>query len=325
MHRKLPFMRLGEISHRPLAPVVAWLMVLVSLVLTACGTSTLAQSSSSGSTSPSGGAEAVWSVTRPFAISTIPDQEVAVLNRQFGAVASYLNRKTGLKVEYIPMVDYAALVTAFERGEIQLAWFGGLTAVQAAAVVPNAEIFAQRRRDAEFHSKFIVMNDLPVRKLEDLKGLTFTFGSESSTSGHLMPLYYLRSAGINADKDFKGLPNFSGSHDKTVELVQSGAFQAGALNEAVWERRVKEGTVDMNRVRAFYTTPAYFDYNWTIRGDVDRTFGSGAKQKVKDAILGMGPEQEETLKLFQTDKFIPSQNENYSTIRKVAQSIGIIR
>ncbi len=308
-------------GHRHPAPLIAWLLILGALLVTACGTPQLEQPSPSGAPASSGTPVSA----RPFAISAIPDQDVAALNRQFGAVASYLSQKTGLKVEYVPMVDYAALVTAFERGEIQLAWFGGLTGVQAVAVAPDAEMFAQRLRDAEFHSRFIVMKDLPVQKLEDLKGLTFTFGSESSTSGHLMPRYYLRSAGINADQDLKGLPNFSGSHDKTVELVQSGAFQAGALNEAVWERRVKEGTVDTNKVRDFYTTPAYFDYNWTIRGDVDKTFGPGAKQKVKDAILGLSPEQEEILKLFQTDKFVASKNENYTAIREVAQSIGIIR
>lgn len=248
-----------------------------------------------------------------------------MLNRQFGAVAEYLGKTTGLKVQYVPFVDYAALVTAFERGDVPLAWFGGLTAVQVMAVVPDAEAFAQRPRDAEFHSKFIVQADLPVEKLEQLKGLSFTFGSESSTSGHLMPRFFMREAGIDPDKDLKGLPNFSGSHDKTVQLVESGAFQAGALNEAVWDRRVKDNTVDLTKVKAFSTTPAYFDYNWTIRGDVDKVFGSGAKQKVTDAILAIGPQQEEILKLFQTDKFIPTKNGNYEAIREVAKAIGIIR
>ncbi|MBI4497100.1 MAG: putative selenate ABC transporter substrate-binding protein [Chloroflexi bacterium] len=286
----------------------AWLVVLSVLVLAACGQAA----------SGPGGA-------KTFTISAIPDQDVAALHRQFGAMARYLSEATGLKVEYVPMVDYAALVTAFERGEIHLAWFGGLTAVQAMAVVPDAEAFAQRPRDAEFHSKFIVRAGLLVQRLEDLKGLTFTFGSESSTSGHLMPRYFMLKAGITPERDLKGPPNFAGSHDKTIQLVESGAFQAGAVNEAVWEARLKEGKVDTSKVRVFFTTPAYFDYNWTIRGDVDQTFGSGTKQQVKAAILGMGPSHEEVLKRFATEQFIPTRNENYAAIREVAESIGIIR
>lgn len=292
------------------------------LFAAACGQ---AQEGEAGGAPAQSGAGGSASGAPTFRIGAIPDQDISVLSRQFGAVSGYLSEVTGLRVEYVPSSDYAALVAAFERGDIHLAWFGGLTAVQAMAVEPTAEAFAQRPRDAEFHSRFIVQADLPVQKLEDLRGLRFTFGSESSTSGHVMPRYFLMKAGIDPEKDFNGPPSYSGSHDKTIELVQSGAFQAGALNEAVWERRVKEGTVDAAKVRDFYTTPAYFDYNWTIRGDVDQTFGEGTKEKITQAILSMGPEQKEILDLFQTDSFVPTKNENYQAIREVAEAIGIIR
>lgn len=266
---------------------------------------------------------------RPFAISAIPDQDVAVLNRQFGAMADYLAQATGLQVEYVPMVDYAALVTAFARGDIQLAWFGGLTGVQAQAAVEGAEAFAQRPRDAEFHSRFIVRAGLDeVAALPDLRGLSFTFGSESSTSGHLMPRYFLTQAGVDPESDFRGLPNYSGSHDRTIALVASGAFDAGALNEAVWEARLADGQVDTTRVREFYTTPAYYDYHWGIRPDVDEVYGAGAKQLTTQTILGMSagdPTQKAILDLFQTDRFIPTNNENYGTIREVAEELGILR
>jgi len=226
------------------------------------------------------------------------------------------------------MIDYAALVTAFAHGDIQLAWFGGLTGVQAQAAIEGAEAIAQRPRDADFHSRFIVQADLDVHELADLKGLSFTFGSESSTSGHLMPRYFLTQAGIDPERDFRGLPNYSGSHDKTIALVESGAFQAGVLNEAVWEARVAEGKVDTSKVRDFYTTPAYYDYHWRIRPDVDEVFGVGAKERVAQAILGMDasqPDQKAVLDLFQTDSFIPTKNENYDTIREVAEELGILR
>lgn len=271
-------------------------------------------------------AAAAGNAVRPtFHIGAIPDQNAATLNRQFGAMAEYLSQALGLKVEYVPSVDYAAVVTAFERGDIDLAWFGGLTAVQAIAAVPGSEAIAQRPRDAEFHSVFIVQSNLPVHKLEDLRGLTFTFGSESSTSGHLMPRYYLMQAGIDPDRDFAVPPNFSGSHDKTYKLVESGAFQAGALNEAVWEAAVKEGKVDTRKVRAFYTTPPYHDYNWTIRAGVDAKFGPGTKERVRKALLSMGPDQKAILDLFATDRFIETRNENYEAIRRVAEQLGILR
>ncbi|MDP4162704.1 MAG: putative selenate ABC transporter substrate-binding protein [Bacillota bacterium] len=253
-------------------------------------------------------------------IGAIPDQSAADITRSMTDVAKYLADKTGMKVEFVPSVDYAALVTAFQRGDIQLAWFGGLTGVQARSLVPGSEAIAQRPRDAEFHSVFITQKDSGIQKLEDLKGKSFTFGSESSTSGHLMPRYYLMQAGIDANKDFDGKPNFSGSHDTTYKLVESGAFKAGALNEAVWQAAVKNGKVDTSKVKVFYTTPPFFDYNWTIN-NVDKA----TKKKVIDALLNMGSGQKKILDLFQTDKFVKTNNENYKPIEKVAKELKIIQ
>ena len=258
-------------------------------------------------------------------IGGIPDQEAATLHRRFGMVADYLGEELGVKVKYVPSVSYAALVTAFERRDIHLAWFGGLTGVQARMAAPGAMAIAQRPRDTEFHSVFVSQSDLDIDGLGDLKGKTFTFGSESSTSGHLMPRYFLSQAGIEPDRDFQSAPGFSGSHDKTWKLVESGAFQAGALNEAVWERTVAENKVDTSKVRVTFTTPAYYDYNWSIRGDVDETFEDGFIGRVQAALLAMGPEQSEVLNLFQTDGFIESRNENYRTIEEVARKLDIIR
>ncbi|MEQ2525246.1 putative selenate ABC transporter substrate-binding protein [Robertmurraya yapensis] len=259
-----------------------------------------------------------------FKIGAIPDQNAADLNRSMDQIAEYLAEKTDLEVEYVPSVDYAALVTAFERGEIHLAWFGGLTSVQAMSLVDGSEAIAQRPRDEEFHSVFIAQKGLNLKGIEDIKGLSFTFGSESSTSGHLMPRYYLMENGIDPEKDFDGEPNYSGSHDKTYKLVEAGTFQTGALNEAVWEGAVEDGLVDLKKVDVFYTTPSYFDYNWTIN-TVDDVFGDGTKDKVKEALLSMGAEQQEMLDIFETDKFIETKNENYAAIEKVAKQLGIIK
>ena len=261
-------------------------------------------------------------------IGGIPDQEAAKLNRRFGTVADYLGKELGIKVKYVPSVDYAALVSGFKNGDVHLGWFGGLTGVQARAAAPAAMAIAQRPRDAHFHSVFVVQSRLDVEKLEDLDGLTFTFGSESSTSGHLMPRHFLTQAGIDPDRDFRGPPSFSGSHYRTWKLVESGSFHAGALNEAVWEKTLQDEKVDPLKVRAFYTTPPYFDYNWTIRGDLDGAFGQGFAGKVQAVLLSLEtgpPDEKEILDLFQTDRFIESRNEYYEDIEAVARSLGIIQ
>ena len=253
-------------------------------------------------------------------IGAIPDQNAADLNRSMEDFAKDLEEETGLNVEYVPSVDYSALVTAFERGEIQLAWFGGLTGVQARNLVPEAEAFAQRPIDEKFKSVFIANSDVKIDKLEDLKGKSFTFGSESSTSGHLMPRYFMMEAGIDPEQDLDGKPNYSGSHDKTYKLVESGAFETGALNISVWEAAVKEGKVDESKLNVFYTTPEYYDYNWTLnKMDAD------TKAKLKKAILSMTSEDNEIMELLQTDKFIETKNENYEAIEKVAKQLKIIK
>ena len=261
-------------------------------------------------------------------VGGIPDQNLTSLDRQFGLLTSYLERATGLDVEFVPSIDYAAIVTAFDRGDVQLAWFGGLTGVQARIAEPDAQAILQRPRDADFHSVFIARCDLDIRRLADLPGLTFTFGSPSSTSGHLMPRHFLIEEGIDPDADFNGPPNFSGSHDKTYALVGAGAFQAGALSEAVWQDAVESGSVDTGEVCEVMTSEPYYDYNWTIRGDVDDKLGDGATQAITDALRALsadlGDEEAELLDLFQTDGFIATNNDNYSAIEDIARGIGII-
>lgn len=260
-----------------------------------------------------------------FRIAGIPDQNASTLAQKYHILTDYLSQELGLTVKYVPTVNYAATVTSFNRGDIQMAWFGGLTGVQARLASPGSLALAQRPRDTEFHSKFIVQSGLDVTILEDLNGLTFTFGSESSTSGHLMPRHFLLEAGVDPETDFAGNANFSGSHDKTWALVESGAFQAGVLNEAVWDEAVGEGRVDVSRARVFFVTPSYFDYNWTVRGDLDAEFGDGFTLRVQNALVSLDGSDQDVLDLFSTDSFIESQNENYQAIEDVAKSLGIIQ
>lgn len=290
-------------------------------LLSACGSAAGTVSSPAAPTGATAG--------RILFIGGIPDQAPATLARAFEGFARQLGAKTGVEVRYAPAQDYAAIVTAFQRGEVHLVWFGGLTGVQARARVPGARAVAQRPIDAEFHSVFVAGRDRPAAGLADLRGVTFTFGSESSTSGHLMPRHFLLEAGIDPDRDFKGKPNFSGSHDKTWKLVETGAFQAGALNEAVWDKAVKDGKVDLSQIREVSRTPAYFDYNWTVHPEIDAVFGPGTTDKLTGALLAMrpvdGPEAREALELFATDRFVPTTDANYAAIQQVAERLGILK
>ncbi len=268
--------------------------------------------------------------TPVLTVGGIPDQDTSRLARRYGIFSDYLSQQLDVPVRYIPSVDYAAVVTAFTHGDLDLAFFGGLTGVQARLQNPGAQAIAQRVHDAQFHSKFVVRAGLPIDSLDDLKTnageFSITFGSESSTSGHLMPRHYLNLAGIDPDKDFDGVPNFSGSHDLTWQLVASGSFDLGSLNEDVWERAVRGGRADPNKVRVFYTTPEYFDYNWTVHGGLDSKFGVGFTDKVRSALLALNPQDHSAiLELFSSEQFIASNNENYLDIETVARDLGIIK
>ncbi len=262
----------------------------------------------------------------PLIISAIPDQDPEKLQRLYGTVATYLSKELGIPVEYKPVTDYTASVTAFKVGDLQLVWYGGLTGVQARLQVPGAQAIVQRDIDEKFHSVFIANTASGINSLADLKGHTFTYGSESSTSGRLMPQYFLSKAGITA-ADFKGEPGFSGSHDKTLNLVTAGTFDAGVLNEQVWKSRQAEGKVDASKVKEINVTDAYHDYHWVLHPDTVTRYGADFAGKVQAAFTKLDasvPEQKEILDLFGAQKFIPTSNDNYAQIEEVGRETGLI-
>ncbi|WP_208614725.1 putative selenate ABC transporter substrate-binding protein [Streptomyces regalis] len=270
---------------------------------------------------------------RQLGISAIPDQDPELLNRLYPAVAERFADATGLKVAYRPVTDYTAVVRAFEIGDIHLAWMGGLTGVQARARVAGATAVAQRDIDAEFHSLFIAHKDSglrPFEKVDGLRGLaghTFTFGSETSTSGRLMPQYFMRQAGLEQG-ELRGKPGFSGSHDATIELVAGGSFEAGAVNKQVWDATVAAKEVDLSKAVVLWRTPGYADYHWLARPDLDKTFGDGTRKKVLDLLLGLdgrNAEDAELLKLFGAKSFVPTRNSAYDRIEDVARDLGLLR
>ncbi len=258
-----------------------------------------------------------------FKVTAIPDESPTELARKADPLIKYLEKVLGVKVQYIPVSDYAASVEALVNQQVDMAWFGGFTFVQAnirsgGKVIP----LVQREEDTKFQSVFITASP-DIKTLKDLKGKTLSFGSPSSTSGHLMPRSFLIAAGVNPDNDLKRVA-FSGAHDATIAAVASGKVDAGALNISVWEKFVADKKVDTTKVKAFYTTPTYFDYNWTVHSAMPE-----AKRKLlTEAFLALTPdtpEGKEILSLQRATKFVPTKTENYKDIEAAAANAGLLK
>ena len=267
-------------------------------------------------------------------IGAIPDQNPERLNRRFGQLAAELSDKLKVPVRYVPVSNYPAAVSAFRTGSLDLVWFGGLTGIQARLQTPGAKVLAQRAIDAKFNSVFIANSSAglkPFSSIDGLKGLQgkrFTFGSESSTSGRLMPQYFLAQAGVTPKQLAGGQAGFSGSHDATIALVQSGSYQAGALSQPVWNVAIKNGTVDSNKVKVIWTTPPFGNYHWLARPNLDQRFGKGFTTKLQKVIWGLTPttkRRKTILELFAANRFIPAKQSDYQPIEKVGRQLGKIR
>lgn len=262
-----------------------------------------------------------------FVFTAIPDQDETRLVERFTRVAEYLQGKLGVPVKYLPVKSYPAAVTAFTNDQVQLAWFGGFTGVQARRQVPGSEAIAQGAEDPQFKTFFIAnaktglnpSKDFP----KDIAGKTFTFGARASTSGRLMPEHYLRQhfAGKSPDEVFSRV-GFSGDHSRTIQLVQSGAFEVGALDYTVWELEKKAGKIDEQQVQVIWETPPFPDYNWTVRGDVDARYGAGFKEKLKAALLAI--DDPAILNQFARSKFIAAKNADYAPIEEVGKATNLL-
>jgi phosphonate transport system substrate-binding protein len=256
-------------------------------------------------------------------VSAIPDENPNELMRIYAPFADYLSKELGLKVTYTPVVDYAATVEGLAAKKLDMVWYGGFTYIQARKRTGDTIPLVSREEDLEFHSKFITRTDTGITKLADLKGKTFSFGSVSSTSGHLMPRYFLLQNGINPERDFAKF-SFSGAHDATALWVESGKVDAGALNEATWDKLVQTKKVDTGKVRVFWTTPPFVDYVWAVRGDLDK----GLRERIASALLKLDyrkPEDRRLLDLHHTKKYVRVKPEDFKPTEEAAIAAGLLK
>ncbi|PWB66824.1 MAG: putative selenate ABC transporter substrate-binding protein [Bradyrhizobiaceae bacterium] len=266
--------------------------------------------------------------SRPaFVFTAIPDQDETRLVERFTRVADYLEKKLGLPVRYLPVKSYPAAVTAFTNNQVQLAWFGGFTGVQARRRVPGSEAIAQGAEDIAFKSYVIANARTGLKPSKEfpsgIAGKSFTFGSRASTSGRLMPEYFIRKAfaGRGPEEIFSRV-GFSGDHSRTIQLVQSGAYEVGVLDFTVWDLEQKAGRIDASQVTVIWESPTYPDYQWTVRGDLDAVYGAGFKEKLRTALLAI--EEPEILAQFGRSKFVPAKNSDYAPIEDVARVTNLL-
>jgi phosphonate transport system substrate-binding protein len=258
--------------------------------------------------------------------TAIPDQDETRLVERFRRVVAYLERTLGVAVQYVPVKSYAAAVTAFTNNQVQLAWFGGLTSSQARRAAPGSEAIVQGAEDAAFFSYFIANVSTGLTRSEDfpagIAGRSFSFGSRASTSGRVMPEHFIRQHfGRSPDQVFSRV-GFSGDHSRTIQVVQSGAFDVGALDFTVFDLESRLERVDGTKVRVIWQTPRFPNYNWTIRGDVDQRFGAGFKERVRAALLAI--DDRAILEIFPRSRFIPASNADYAPMEAAARALGVL-
>ena len=276
----------------------------------------------------------VFSNPKVLRIGAIPDQNQDILDKRFDLFSKELSKQLNIEVKYVPVINYMAAVTGFRTKDLDLVWFGGLSGVQARLQTPNSIVLAQRDIDKEFKSVFIVNKNLELNSISNIKGLKklknlrFTFGSENSTSGRLMPEYFLNQAGVEI-KHFKGKKaGFSGSHDATIALVNSGAFDAGALNKLVWENNLKNNPKRTSNLELFWITPEYVDYHWVAQGDLENRFGEGFTKELKSVILNLDIKKKshkKILDMFNAKRFINAEAKQYKNIEDIARKLKKIR
>ena len=263
------------------------------------------------------------SLPRELRISAIPDENPQEMLRIYTPFADYLAKEIGVPVKFTPVVDYAATVEGLAANKLDMVWYGGLTSVQAARRAKGATRIVMRKEDAEFKSHFITRKETGIRSLKDLKGKTFSFGSVSSTSGHLMPRFYLLKGGINPEKDFSKF-GFSGAHDATAAWVEASRVDAGALNFLVWDKLVETKKVDTGKVVIFWTTPPYVDYVWTVRAGLNKAL----VEKISKAFLKLDynkPEDKKLLDLHRTKGYLAAKDSDWKGTEEAAIAAGLLK
>jgi phosphonate transport system substrate-binding protein len=254
-------------------------------------------------------------------LSMIPSTDPGKIVRESQPFVDYLEKAAGAKVELTVPTNYAAVVEAIANDQVDIAYLGGFTYVQASqrsGVLP----LVQRDRDREFHSLFISQPGSGIASIADLKGHTFAFGDVNSTSGHLMPEYFMREAKVPPDALSKVI--YTGGHDATALAVANKKVDAGAMDEAVYERMVKENKLDTNQAKVFYKTPPFFDYIWVARKGLDPQTAEAFSSAMLKLNAG-DVDQKKVLDILSAAKYVKANDADYDKLRQAARDAGLVK
>ncbi|MAS95854.1 MAG: putative selenate ABC transporter substrate-binding protein [Verrucomicrobiales bacterium] len=301
------------------------LAAVTALAIVGCGGDDAATPDSNNDSASSDAAEAT------LYISAIPDEKITDQKAKFDKLAEYLSEKLGVPAEFVFSKDYADSVTKFKNGEVHLVWFGGLSGVQARMAVEGSQAIAQGKADPKYKSYFIANKSTGLKESADfpaaIKDMTFTFGSPGSTSGRLMPTFFImqNNGGVAPDEWFATEPGYqaTGGHVATANAVADGTYQTGALNYKTYDSLVAEDPKIAENTVKIWTTPFYADYNFTIHPEVEKAFGEGFIGKVQTALIE-APADSDTLKAINREAIIPAKNEDFDGIKETAVKLGLI-
>lgn len=284
-----------------------------SLALVSCG----------GKTDSEKSGDAVTTAVQELVITAIPDKKMPDQSVKYKALTEYLEAKLNVKVKFINSPSYDAAINHFVQNEAQLVWFGGLTGVKARAAVEGSRAIAQGTVDPNYMSYFIAHKSTGLQPSETfpsaIKDLTFMFGSKTSTSGRLMPTWFIqKETGKTVDEFFSQKYQFStGSHVGTAKAVNAGSVQAGVLSYKTYDKLPDE---DKANTSIIWKTPGYSDYNFTAHPSLGEDF----MNKLQTALIECkDPKVLEALA--RKEGIIKAKNSDFDGIVKVAEELNLLR
>lgn len=255
-------------------------------------------------------------------VGILPDESEQALRKRYGSFLTYLSAKTGIDVRLVLPSDYADLVRLFRDREVELAYFGGLTFVQA-HVLFDAVPLVMRDVDTRFTSWFLVKDGEAAQELTDFKGKSFAFGSRLSTSGHLMPRHFMQTQMQIYPEQFFSRVHYSGAHDKTAYLVRDGVVDLGVANSEIIKNMLQDGRLKTNDLRVLWETPPYNDYVWAVHGQLN----ADVKTQLRNAFLELSAEdaaQGKILKRMDTEGFLPAGDRDFLLLEHIAGTLGLL-
>lgn len=261
-------------------------------------------------------------------VGVIPNIAPEDQQAKYDPLREYLQETLDTEVELFVATNYAGVVSALTAGQVDVAYLGGLTYVQAAEQSELTPLVTEIDRETgtkEYLSGIVVKADSPLQSAEDLveSGGTFAFGDVSSTSGSLYPRIMLVEAGAECSAaQIESCPplrevTFTGGHDATAQAVVGGSVDAGGLELRILHRLESEGSVEEGALRVI-AEHEVMGYPWVGRTEL----GEDVLEQVREAFLAI--EDPELLDLLRAESYEAVTDSDYAELREHAEELGLL-